>query len=194
MPSFRDHIPHRRNIIRTVTSHRDHRADLKTDFKARCGYCNSPDAWKTTYFEIDHFIPLKILTIKTSTDYSNLVYACRSCNNAKRKKWPTNDENIHNRNNEGFVDPCDIEYNSHFIRKDDGEIGYQTPLGEWMYHALKLHKPQHKVIWNLEYLQERITEMKNALGSKLDDHPVLRDELLKTYMAFDSYQQQFRSV
>ena len=38
------------------------------------------------------------------TEYSNLVYSCRSCNNSKRAKWPTGDENVHNDGEQGFID------------------------------------------------------------------------------------------
>jgi ribosomal protein L44E len=193
MPVFRLHNPARRAITTAVNSHRDHKPNLKIDFQSRCGYCNSLDEWKTTYYEVDHFIPVSILTILRPTDYCNLVYACRSCNNAKRKKWPTNDENIPNLNNEGFVDPCDVAYVSHFTRRDDGEIGYLTDLGKWMYFAMNLHKPQHKIIWNLEQLRELITELEN-LNTVLNNHPLLQAALLTVYRKFVSYSDQLRAI
>lgn len=192
MFNFRDHTPVRRAITTVVATHRDHRADLKTDFVSRCGYCNSIDSWKTTYFEIDHFIPAKILTIKTTTDYSNLVYACRSCNNAKRKKWPTNDETVPNRNNEGFIDPCDATYKDQFIRDGQGKIVHSTPLGAWMYIELKLFKPQHQIIWNIEELEKLIDESE-ALVAKINN-PALEARLLTLYRTYRNYVNQFRAV
>lgn len=190
---FRNYTPKRRSITRVVSSHRNHKADLKIDFHSRCGYCDSPDSWKITYYEIDHFIPEKILTIKTRTDYSNLVYSCRSCNNAKRKQWPTNDENIPNANNEGFVDPCDDSYNSHFKRQTSGEIKYITKLGKWMYFAMKLHKPQHQILWNIEALREMIKEIEK-LNNKLNSHPEVQNLLLETYRRFTAYVDGFRAL
>ena len=113
---FRDFTPKRQNITRKVSDYKNHRSDLKNDFKERCGYCNDIYVWRFASFEIDHFIPRKkdkktFLTIKSETDYSNLVYACKSCNNSKSNKWPTNDENLHNENDIGFIDPCDDNYN-----------------------------------------------------------------------------------
>jgi uncharacterized protein (TIGR02646 family) len=193
MPPFRAHTPKRRNIVKAVNSYRDHKPDLKIDFQSRCGYCNSIDEWRIAYYEVDHFIPEDILTIKSLTDYSNLVYACRSCNNAKRKKWPTKDENIPNQNDEGFVDPCDHDYNNHFSRSDTGEIEHRTPLGKWMYYAMKLHKPQHKIIWNLERLRGMIDEIEQ-LNTVLNDHPAVQKLLLDTYRAFVAYTDQFGAL
>jgi uncharacterized protein (TIGR02646 family) len=190
---FRSHTPKRRNITKVVSSHRDHKADLKLDFISKCGYCDSSDSWKITYFEVDHFIPEAILTIKTNTDYSNLVYSCRSCNNAKRKKWPTKDENISNRNDEGFIDPCDDEYLNQFSRKGTGEISHITKLGEWMYYAMKLHKPQHQIIWNLEQLEPIIAEIKNVYG-KVDIPEKLKDLIIKVFIKYDNYRDELRGL
>lgn len=191
MSPFRAKTPKRRAIDKVVHSYRDHKPDLRIDFQSRCGYCDTIDEWKITYYEVDHFIPKNILTVKSLTDYSNLVYTCRSCNNAKRKKWPTNDENIPYKNNAGFIDPCDDHYNSHFSRKDTGEIEHVTPLGKWMYYAMKLYKPQHKIIWNLEQLRQMINEIE-SLNSLLNGHPKIQKLLLDTYRAFVSYTDEFR--
>jgi HNH endonuclease len=167
---FRLHTPQRRLINRKVLNYKAHRKDLKIDFLDRCGYCNSLEKWKKAYYEIDHFVPQKYLKSIKKTDYSNLVYSCRSCNNAKRKNWPSGDEKIHNIKNKGFVDPCSSEYNKHFCRSKDGSIIFRTKLGEWMYYSLKLYKPQHKIIWNLESLQESITQIKNIKKTSKNKH------------------------
>lgn len=192
MLPFRNKTPSRRSITTAVASYRDHKKDLQIDFNYRCGYCNAIDSWKLTYFEVDHFIPEAILTIKTNTDYSNLVYSCRSCNNAKRKQWPSKDENIPNQNDEGFIDPCEKEYEEQFYRTADGEIKYQTKLGEWIYFALKLHKPQHKIIWNLEQLDTMIDEMQK-LSTSIEDTE-LSKRLLGLHERFRDYVKQFKSL
>lgn len=173
--SFRetDKIPARRNITSPVASYSGHRADLIIDFKERCGYCNDIHIYKIASFEIDHFIPRirnkkPFLTIKKDTDYSNLVYACKSCNNAKRNKWPTNDENTPNNGNQGFIDPCEKEYDQQFIRLANGQIRAKTNLGDWIYKELKLDKPQHEIIYNLEQLDLILDQLDIDLN-KLDD-------------------------
>lgn len=191
MSVFREHTPKRRPITTVVSNHRDHRTDLRIDFKNRCGYCNDFDSYRFTYFEIDHFIPQNkdkkpFLTIKTSTDYSNLVYSCKSCNNAKSNKWPTNDQNIPIRNDEGFIDPCDDDYNNHFERTLNGRITFKTKLGEWKYNNLKLYNPQHEVIWNIEELEKLITEIKDLRTSD-PSNIHLKDLLLSVYDEFHTY-------
>src|SRR5690606_31407481 len=116
---FRKYTPKRRYIKTVVNSYREYRDELKKDYKYRCGYCDDSDIWRTVWFEIDHFVPQKYLKTIKETDYSNLVYACRSCNNSKRAHWPTGDELIHNQNDEGFIDPCEDDYGKQFGRNLD---------------------------------------------------------------------------
>jgi hypothetical protein len=193
MPEFRTHTPTRRGNPKVVTRYQEYKEDLKIDFVSRCGYCNSSDGWKLTYYEVDHFIPLHILTIKSDTDYTNLVYSCRSCNNAKRKKWPTNDQNTPNLNDQGFLDPCDDNYARHFTRKDNGEIFYTSQLGRWMYDALNLHKPQHAIIWNLEQLEPVIAGIRELV----DDPKIAADmqtRILAVYAQYTDYINQWRGL
>ncbi|MEN5378770.1 HNH endonuclease [Sphingobacterium kitahiroshimense] len=188
MGVFRTFTPVRRPIIKKVSHYRDHRDDLKIDYQNRCGYCNDVDIWRTVWFEIDHLVPQKYLVTIKDTDYSNLVYACRSCNNAKRANWPTKDEKIHNVNNEGFIDPCDDEYNNQFSRLDNGRIKVESNLGEWMYNKMKLYKPQHEVIWNIEQLDILIDECEGFLATMPNDN--LKDRLLILYREYKNYTKQ----
>jgi uncharacterized protein (TIGR02646 family) len=191
MSIFREHTPKRRNITAAVNKYGDHRSDLRIDYKNRCGYCDGFDSFRFTYFEIDHFIPQNkdkkpFLTIKSNTDYSNLVYSCKACNNAKSNKWPTNDENVPNRNDEGFIDPCNDDYNNHFGRTADGRITYNTKLGEWKYKNLKLHKPQHQIIWKIEELEKLIAEVKVIQTvDPSDTH--FKNLLISVYDEFQNY-------
>lgn len=173
--SFREpgKIPSRRNITAIVSHYSAHKPNLIIDFKNRCGYCNDTHVYRTASFEIDHFIPKKrnkkqFLTIKSETDYSNLIYSCKSCNNAKRNKWPTNDEKVCHHNNEGFIDPCEIDYDQQFERLPNGQIKSLTKLGDWMLKALKLDKPQHEIIFNLEILDVLIDQLEQNLKN-IDD-------------------------
>ncbi len=191
---FRDFTPKRQNITRKVSDYKNHRSDLKNDFKERCGYCNDIYVWRFASFEIDHFIPRKkdkktFLTIKSETDYSNLVYACKSCNNSKSNKWPTNDENLHNENDIGFIDPCDDNYNLQFDRLNNGQIKAITSLGTWMFKELKLYKPQHEFIWNLEELDKIIEESEIILKSTTDETLTsdLKDLILDFYRKYRKY-------
>lgn len=185
MIPFRKETPKRRDIKAVVKKYSDHKNDLKMDFKYRCGYCNDIDIWRTAWFEIDHFVPQKYLKNIKETDYSNLVYSCRSCNNSKRAHWPTGSELIHNQYNEGFIDPCNDEYGLQFVRGLDGRITYNTKLGKWMFYKLKLHKPQHEVIWNIEETYNLINECKEVL--KEVTSPIIKDRLLILYEKYVEY-------
>ncbi|MDY6026198.1 HNH endonuclease signature motif containing protein [Bergeyella zoohelcum] len=192
MIPFRKETPKRRSINTVVTKYSDHRRELKTDFKCRCGYCNDIELWRTVWFEIDHFVPQKYLKTIKDTDYSNLVYACRSCNNSKRAHWPTQDELVHHKNDKGFIDPCNDEYDKQFAREENGKIIPQTKLGEWMYYKLKLHKPQHEIIWQIEELDNLIEECENILVT-IDDN-ILKDKLLRLYQEYRKYTKQLGSI
>jgi len=188
MGIFRNNTPKRQNITVKVSHYREHRDNLKIDYQNRCGYCDSIDTWRFVWFEIDHFVPQKYLVRISDTDYSNLVYACRSCNNAKRAHWPTKDETVHNRNDEGFIDPCNDDYNSQFSRLNNGKIKAETKLGIWVYNKLKLYKPQHEIIWNIEQLDILIEECENLLKSISDE--VLKERILLLYREYRSYTKQ----
>jgi len=192
MTVFRDHTPKRQAITKEVGSHTDHREDLMKDFQRRCGYCDDCDTWRFAWFEIDHFVPQKHLKAIKTTDYANLVYACRSCNNSKRAHWPTGSETIHNQNDEGFIDPCDNTYNDQFSRSTSGRIVLQTKIGEWIYNKLKLYKPQHEIIWNIEQLDILIAECKDLLNSLPDS--AIKDRLLLLYDQYHSYTKQLGNI
>lgn len=83
---FRETTPKRQNITKEVSDYHEHKINLQKDFRGHCGYCNDRDWPRREFFEIDHFVPKVMLTTIKDTDYSNLVYSCRSCNNAEKKK------------------------------------------------------------------------------------------------------------
>lgn len=187
MEDFRHRQPRRRENPISKTSYTDYKPELREDFNERCGYCGDHDFFRQTYYEIDHFVPRKNLKNISLNTYSNLVYACRSCNNAKRAKWPTSDENVHNNGKVGFVDPCASGYASQFHRGKDGVIISDTELGKWMWSALNFGNPAHRVIWNLEEIRKRITIiLEFAKGNKIPAD-ISKDvwALIGKYFAFE---------
>lgn len=156
---FRKKTPARRVNPKSVTDYHQFKNDLREDFGCRCGYCDDHDYFRTTDYQIDHFVPkIQLKTIK-QTDYGNLVYACRSCNRAKWDKWPSGNEKIANDGEIGFIDPCDGNYDKQFARNNRGEIIAETPLGVWMWKALNLGNPAHSVIWKLEQIRKKIDQL-----------------------------------
>ena len=180
---FREVCPKRSLDVVERTNYRDYRDSLRADFNNRCGYCNDLDAPRKEYFEIDHLVPQKIMVKKKNNDYQNLVYACHSCNNAKRKKWPSGDENVPIVRDEGWIDPCSEEYDKQFSRDDKGNIIPLTPIGKWMFDNLKLYKPQHSILWNLE----QIKLMKKRLNEKIPENKDNAPFLFKILSLFQKY-------
>lgn len=159
MSDFRKITPVRRTSVPAYSKYTQYKKLLRIDFHYRCGYCGDHDFFRMNFYEVDHFVPKKYLKKISETDYSNLVYSCRSCNNFKRAKWPTKDESIHNNGKEGFIDPCNISYANQFTRMKDGSICPITKLGEWMWSALNMANPVHRLTWSLEQLRILLKEI-----------------------------------
>ena len=137
---LRAKTPERSSGVVKQNDYDKYRNQLATDFNHRCGYCDDKDSPRMASFEIDHFVPQKVDQNRV-LDYTNLVYACKSCNNAKSNKWPTGDKNISNDGCVGWIDPCDKDYDALFGRDENGKIyPVTTKLGNWMYENLKLWK------------------------------------------------------
>lgn len=178
---FREKTPIRTKSVTQREDYHKYRSTLAQDFEHRCGYCGDRDVPRAQYFEIDHFVPKKLDGARV-TDYSNLVYACRSCNNSKRDKWPTDDKNVANDGTIGWLDPCDPEYDKQFVRTNLGKITPVTDLGNWMYENLKLWKKHHEILWmyeQLESLSQAFESHYNA-GHIKDPH---KDMFIKILLA-----------
>lgn len=166
---FRDKCPKRSNDVPVEKNYRKYRPLLAEDFGHRCGYCNDWDYIRKENFEIDHFIPKEKMVRMKDNDYNNLVYVCRSCNNAKRAKWPSGDENISVVGNTGWLDPCSEEYGIQFERTDTGAIVPKTKLGKWMYENLNLGKTLHEYLWNIEQLHIICDDFESKIDMNADN-------------------------
>jgi hypothetical protein len=162
----------------------EHKPDLQEDFNFHCGYCGSYDGYRHTWFEVDHFIPKSLfipLGNISTVEYTNLVYSCKFCNNYKLSKWPSNDVNIHNQNNQGFVDPCDKDFDNHLLRTSDGGIMWKTALGHWMWkYAFKFDERDYsiKLLWELNQRRKLIDAFIIELN-KRDENSKEYKEILK---------------
>ena len=72
---------------------------------------------------------------------------------------------------------------------NNGQIKAITSLGTWMYKELKLYKPQHEFIWNLEELDKIIEESEIILKSTTDETLTsdLKDLILDFYRKYRKY-------
>ncbi|GCC52889.1 hypothetical protein SanaruYs_31290 [Chryseotalea sanaruensis] len=180
MIPLRDTTPTRRTnptLNPTGENWGEHKPDLKADFNNHCGYCHSFDGHRHTYFEVDHFVPKAEIKKNgwpiSLTGYSNLVYSCKFCNNKKLNKWITNSPTVYNDGTTGFVDPCDVVYDTLFYRTADGAIRpvAHSNLAKWMYkEAFKFDERERSIIvlWNMNRLRQII----DALILQLNTHAV----------------------
>ncbi len=166
--AFRQKTPSRSNGVPKQKDYKKYREQLQYDFNHRCGYCDDIDAPRAERYEIDHFVP-QTLDATLKTDYNNLVYACRSCNNSKRVQWPTGDKSRPNDGSCGWIDPCDAKYEEQFERDQYGGIIPTTSIGRWMYDALKLWKPQHEILWCYESIGNAVNEIYSHLDEIHDE-------------------------
>ena len=189
MNDFRKTQPLRRCDVPACGDYRKYKQSLREDFHHRCGYCGDHEYFRDTFYEIDHFVP-KTLAPDKENEYSNLVYSCRSCNNSKGAKWPTGNASHPNDGRIGWIDPCDNQYPVQFDRLKDGSIQGKTQLGRWMWSALSLGNPIHRLKWILEQIR---VELDKAGSIDINDVNQLRlvNELNNMYRSFE---EQLRGI
>ena len=187
MADFRKITPVRRCDAPEGMKYHKYKPLLREDFHERCGYCGDHDFFSDTFYEIDHFVPKKI-SVERENDYSNLVYSCRSCNNSKRAKWPTGNSQKPNDGMEGWIDPCDPDYANQFERLSDGSVKSKTELGHWMWKALTLGNPIHRLKWTLEQL--RIELMKTDV-LEIED-PIELKQIKELNACYRKFEEQLK--
>lgn len=67
------------------STYEPYRQWLRDEFAFRCVYCLKRERWGqvTGEFDLDHFVPQSV-DPDLKLEYTNLIYACRRCNSAKR--------------------------------------------------------------------------------------------------------------
>src|SRR5437588_13107558 len=81
-------VPHERcHGPQGYADYESYRPWLRDEFGFRCVYCLLREQWGRTrgVFELDHFLPVSVHPEQERT-YDNLLYACATCNAAKRAK------------------------------------------------------------------------------------------------------------
>jgi len=183
------------SIIRSTPPHRNDYADykpyLKRDFCGRCAYCNLSDTSITTPFVVDHFIPRKVFENcrdDLDTDYTNLVYSCKKCNNAKRHQF-SGDIFAEKPTNELFYDPVLVDYNGIFYRNEFGAIDSDDGKGKRSITNLKLYRPIHILAWVCEEMNETADKLEAAIRIERDPK---RKEALEA--ALQKIEHQYRKL
>lgn len=131
-PHVRQHGP---EGYKSYDSYRDW---LRDEFTFRCVYCLHREQWynRTGTFNIDHFVPVTV-DPNSRCEYSNLLYACASCNNAKRAILD-------------IPDPCSIAFHTCLKVKKNGEIDALNKQGRKLRDVLRLNSDNnvlHRSRW-----------------------------------------------
>lgn len=189
----------RKQIVRTYTKHHDdyklYKEPLAKDFFHRCAYCDTRDDIITTPFEIDHFIPRRQFeNIKDylDSDYSNLVYSCKKCNQSKGSKF-SGDIYTNHPTNDLFYDPTVIDYNTVFYRNEEGVIVSDDPKAKNMIKELRLYRPIYALAWVIGQAHETIENLEIRIENTKDNEEIQALSLVQTklYKYFYKYNKIF---
>jgi len=164
--NFRNISP-KRTCTKAYSNYRSYKPFLAQDFNNRCGYTDCSDFWfgGINSFHIDHFKPWK-KNPQLKTTYSNLVYCCSYVNILK-----SDDES-------NYLDPCNIDYNSHFERDAYGNILAKNSslCAQYMHTKLKLFLKRYQIIWKLDEILSRMNKLNLAMNNPKNN--TIRQELL----------------
>ncbi|SMN14781.1 hypothetical protein CRYPA_721 [uncultured Candidatus Thioglobus sp.] len=155
-----------RTCNKSYSQYKSFKRYLRDDFNRRCGYCDGSDIHygQKINYHIDHFKP-KSKFPNLETEYSNLIYSCPYCNNAKSDKWEDVD---------GFIDPCNDEYDNHLQRDNKGQIKATTRQGKYIVNNLKLYLKRHELIWSLSILEKQKQQLNQIDANDSNELEILK--------------------
>jgi hypothetical protein len=116
---------------------------LRDEFTFRCVYCLHREQWygRGATFHIEHSIPVNE-NPDAECDYTNLLYACATCNEAKKAIL-------------GVPDPCQVSFAECLRILPDGRIEALNDSGSKLVRALRLANEsnvRYRALW-IETLQ-----------------------------------------
>lgn len=138
-------------------SYESYRDWLRDEFLFRCVYCLHRERWysRGATFHIDHFMPASVDATGICS-YDNLVYACASCNEAKKAIL-------------GIADPCETSFSACLQINVNGHVIALNAAGEKLKEVLLLDSRT-----NVEH-RSRWMRMLRALQQT---HPSLYEEFM----------------
>jgi hypothetical protein len=152
--------PHlRRHGPQGYTDYASYRDWLRDEFTFRCVYCLHREKWygRPGTFHVEHVVPVSADPLR-ECDYTNLVYACATCNTAKRDIL-------------SLPDPCQVAFADRLRIQSNGEVEALSQDGERLCDTLKLNSRK-----NVEYRKRWM----RLLGTMESTHP----ELFREWMGF----------
>ena len=152
--------PHaRRHGPEGYTDYGSYRDWLRDEFTFRCVYCLHREQWydRAATFNIEHFIPV-VVDPSGRCEYTNLLYACATCNNAKQDIV-------------GIPDPCQVAFDECLRIHENGEVEALNDDGIKLREVLRLNSKSN--------VRQRSRWMQ-TLAALRSTHP----ELYQEYMGF----------
>ena len=116
---------------KTYRDYNAYRPFLRLDFRFRCAYCLRHEFFLGGEAGccIDHHRPLRgpYARPDLATDYTNLYWCCRECNENKADTWPSPEEAARGWR---LLDPCQPEddHDLHLRVLTDGSLEALTPI------------------------------------------------------------------
>lgn len=130
---------------------------LKTEFSERCVYCRVSSRLRSDdSFGVDHYKP-KSLFPSLATTYSNLYFACNTCNRRKSDYWPTRGELKKGRY---YPNPCDHVMTAH-LRTRDARVEVRSEAGRLAEEHLMLNDAE-----TVRYREQILVLVRDASGKR----------------------------
>jgi hypothetical protein len=155
----------RRHAPRGYADYGSYRPWLRDEFTFRCVYCLKREKWGQVSgeFDLDHFRPQSLAPQRT-TEYANLVYACRRCNSVKQ------DQEV--------ADPFRVATWARMAAMPDGTVKGTDDDATRLILALDLNSPrlvEWRIIWMriISLAKERRPELWRQLVGFPTDLPAL---------------------
>jgi hypothetical protein len=140
---------------------------LRDEFTFRCVYCLHREQWysRSGTFHIDHFVPVSI-DPEGKCEYSNLLYACATCNEAKQDIL-------------GVPDPCKVAFHQCLRITDEGRVQALNQHGEKLKQVLLLDSESNvryrsRMMRTLDALEKADAALYREYMSFPEDLPDLR--------------------
>jgi hypothetical protein len=140
---------------------------LRDEFTFRCVYCLHREQWynRGATFHIEHFVPVTV-DPDGECEYSNLLYACATCNEAKKAIL-------------GLPNPCEVSFQSCLRIMADGRIETLNDDGEKLSQVLRLNNKSNVnyrslLMRNLEVLRNNDPDLYQEFMGFPKDLPDLR--------------------
>lgn len=126
------------------STHSEYKPFLQREFSRKCVYCRVPDSMKGyDAFGVDHYRPKSVFGSLVK-EYSNLFYACNTCNRLKGDYWPPRGKGATH-----FIpNPCDHEMFKH-LRFRGAAVESRTTAGRVTEELLDLNDPEVAAYRNL---------------------------------------------